>query len=202
MGISMLTSLLLLMSEWSGPMSACADAAPLTEFWVASNVKTEPERTLLATLQGVVNKERFRLWIKAGGMYDRILKELSNGATIHELAGAWEALDAFKSDVAGMVLFEAKDDSINVATSLCGPLKAVAVEATLEQKANAAGLKVLADVRGWDQQRAWRAYRGFCHVGWRQPLLRRRELHRREGLLWQPASRYVQHDLGAGAAHG
>jgi hypothetical protein len=47
----------------------------------------------------------------------------------------------------------AKDMSLNIAISLCAPLKAVAVEEAMQDRARAAGLKMIADAR--DKDHAW-----------------------------------------------
>lgn len=150
---------LVLLTTWSFPLTAADDTGRAEEFWVASMGRNPAERTLLATLQGLVNKQRFRLWIRGGGMNALVHDGLAKGAKVHELASAWEALDAFKADVQGMVVFTGRTPSINIATSLCGPLLAVAVEESLLERAKAKGLTQLADARTMDQLQAWRAYR-------------------------------------------
>lgn len=77
--------------------------------------------------------------------------------------GAWALVHELQTRgaVSGYVLYHAngwggrgaystqppRDLSLNFATSLCGPLKAVAVEERQQQQADAAGLKMLADAR-------------------------------------------------------
>ncbi len=72
---------------------------------------------------------------------------------------AWELLNRMASDgrVRGYVLYrrdstpESKpptDYSMNLAVSMCAPLRAVAIEQSLESKAKDTGLKELADARG------------------------------------------------------
>lgn len=150
---------ILLVIAWSYPLTAADDAGRVDGFRVASMGRSAPERTLLATLQGLVNKSRFRLWIRGGGMNAHVYEELARGAKVHELASVWEALDTFKADVQGMVVFTARTPSVNIATSLCGPLQAVAVEESLLDQARARGLTQLADARGMDQLQVWRDHR-------------------------------------------
>jgi len=54
------------------------------------------------------------------------------------------------------------DPSANVATSLAGLWEAVAVEETLEETVRGLGLPQLADVRGWDEARAFREFGDRC----------------------------------------
>ena len=70
----------------------------------------------------------------------------------------WPLVAAFRDQVQGAVLFDLGTDSINVATSLCGPMQAVAVDASLQEEAEAAGMPILADVRGYDEVRAFEEY--------------------------------------------
>jgi hypothetical protein len=139
--------------------AAAAVEERIAEFSVVSLSASAPERTLLATLQGLANRERFRLWIRTAGLGAHVLDELAVGATVHELGSVWDALRAFRDDVDGFVVFDAGTLGIDIATSLCGPLRAVAVERSLVARAEAAGLKQLADARGMDQLAVWDRYR-------------------------------------------
>lgn len=58
-----------------------------------------------------------------------ILNELRAEKTnIIPVDSAWELLKLFRSHVQGMVVFKFGTPSINVTSSLCGPLQCVAVE--------------------------------------------------------------------------
>lgn len=152
--LTSLSLLVLLVLLQSG--SPAADER--TELWTASLGATPAERTLLATVQGLANRQRCRLWIRSGGLDAHLLAELASEATIHPLADVWTAVDAFKDDIAGMVVYSAKDLSLTTATSLCGVLGAVAVEEALLPSAAAHGLRLIKDARGLDQLQVWAEY--------------------------------------------
>jgi len=69
--------------------------------------------------------------------------------------------------VLGAVVSDLRTDSINVATSLCGPMQAVAVDRSLLAAAEGAGLPVLADVRRHEDHSPYNAKDGrlFWHDG-------------------------------------
>ncbi len=109
---------------------------------------TPAEQALLASLQGLVNRDRARLWIDDGGMNGLIFSELRAwGVEIRWLESVWDALDHFRADVAGGILCSAADESLNVATSLAGLEGAVVVDASLSDRFRGFGRPVLEDVR-------------------------------------------------------
>lgn len=118
------------------------------------------EQTLAVTLQGLTAGGASAIWIKDGGMNALILKDLRQaGVTIREVTSAWELLATFREQVKGAIVYKLETDSINVATSLCGPFQAVAVDESILEKAQAEGLTVLLDVRDYDEMRAFAEYK-------------------------------------------
>ena len=119
----------------------------LTTLWVVDpDALSPPEQTLVLTLQGLVADNPSAIWVKEPGMNALILEDLRReGVALREASSVGDLLATFAADVEGMVLYELETDSINVATSLCGPLRAVAVDNSLRDTAEAAGLPVLAD---------------------------------------------------------
>ncbi len=130
------------------------------EIWVLPHPDMSPaEQALALTLQGLVNRTRPRLWMQAGGMSAVVLDELRReGWRVRNEPNVWNALHRFRPSVKGMIVYKAGTPSLNVATSLCGPMSAVAVEESLVERALEAGLKVRADVRGWDDRQAFGRY--------------------------------------------
>lgn len=157
-----------------GAASGVAMGADVDELWLYRLHKTSPaERTLVVTLQGLVAKDRPRIWVEYGGMYARILDELrAEGTRVHEGMSAWELLAKFRRHVKGMIVYKGGTDSINVATSLCGPRRAVAVEESILERAKAEGLRVLFDARGYDEVRA---FEEFSHLFDRGVMLEQAE---------------------------
>jgi len=153
---------------WVGGGVAMAGA--LEDLWVINVGKSSAaERTLAVTLQGLVSKDReFRqgIWVAGGGMYALVLEELrAEGTKIHKVDSAWKLLARFRDRVKGVVVYKLGTDSLNVATSLCGPKRAVAVDESILGKARAQGLSVLLDVRGYDEARAYEEFKNLFARG-------------------------------------
>lgn len=152
--------------------AAAAPAQPLEplppEVWrinrAALGNLPEPEahQTMIVTLQGLVNREgQPLLWYRHCcdpgnyAMAARILEEFEDeGVTIRQQNNPWTLVTQFIDLVDGYVLYQRGNDSINVATSLCGPLNAIAVTPELEADAQAAGLSMLMDVRTMTEAQA------------------------------------------------
>jgi hypothetical protein len=139
----------------------------LKTLWVVDLETLSPaEQTLVVTLQGLVADGESAIWIKDGGMNALILEDLRDeGVSIQEVASVWDLLAITGEAVEGVVLYDLQDagghqeyDSLNVATSLCGPMRAVAVDASLLEATQAVGLELLADVRGMDEVEAFETY--------------------------------------------
>ena len=125
--------------------------------WVVSRASLSlAEQVLVQTLQGVLAKNRPALWLDGAG-WQGFADDLvaRHGVTFHAApdGGVAALLGAFRPALAGYVLFDLNQPSEAVAASLAGPWKAVAVEASLEPVAKAAGLPLLLDARGRDP--AW-----------------------------------------------
>jgi hypothetical protein len=126
-----------------------------------------PAETALAiTLQGVVNASGPRLWLATDGMGARVLADLQRtGTRVEEARSPWELLPRFRQRVKGAILCRLGGASLNVATALCGPLGGVALDESLLERARAAGLAVLEDVRGQDAASLFRSRRALFARG-------------------------------------
>ncbi len=142
------------------PIPVTFPPSGLETLWVVDpDALSSAEQTLVLTLQGLVADGSSAIWIKDVGMNALILADLKEeGINIREAGSVWDLLDEFREAVAGSVLYDLGTDSINVATSLCGPLRAVAIDTSLQDQAKAAGLAVLADARGMDEVEAFDTY--------------------------------------------
>jgi len=148
-----------------GATSAPA-AARVPDLWVIDIAPASPAEQMLAlTLQGLANRRGPRVWIKTDGMSALILDQLAReGTRLHAVADAWALYRLFHDEVAGAIVYQIGTDSVNVATSLCGPKQAVAVDESLLGSAAAAGLKVVFDARGYDELRAYAEFKAvFTH---------------------------------------
>ena len=119
----------------------------------------DAQKTLIATLQGqVARSSGEQIYITQSGSIGAFGTHLQSRYQLPAvtLTDPWAVFARFQSRVSGYVLYDraANSNSLNAATSLCGPLRAVAVDASLEATVRATGLtNLLADVRGRDE--AW-----------------------------------------------
>ncbi|HHE72306.1 MAG TPA: hypothetical protein ENL34_08520, partial [Chloroflexi bacterium] len=128
---------------------------------------SKAEQTLVLTLQGLVASGPSVIWVAEEGVLNTILLEQlrDEGISVQEAPPLSELLRTFRGQIEGAVLYELGTDSINVATSLCGPLKAVAVDASLQPWVEELGLPILMDVRGRDEMWALHHYQELFHPG-------------------------------------
>ena len=122
-----------------------------------SYVNTDGLRMLMASLQGLVARQSPTQFVVSGGTYSTWRDHLRDrfGVPTTSVTDPWVLVDRFKGMVAGYVLFDlAASNSLNAATSLTGPLRAVAVDRALESSVRARGItNLLADVSARDE--AW-----------------------------------------------
>jgi hypothetical protein len=128
-----------------------------------NNLSAE-QKVLVATLQGLVAKTSSdQIYIDEGGPSTVWVNYLNSkyGITLTNYA-TWPALvDHFKSKISGYVLYNraTNERSLTAATSLCGPLNAIAVDKSLETPLIAAGITTRkADVRTRDEKWVYSNY--------------------------------------------
>jgi len=130
---------------------------------------TNQESILLQTLQGIVAQRKPELYFdfgldSMGWVYDIQKKYGIDYTFVDSIRGStpmveW-CLDNWADDVNGYVLYDYSDkDSITAATCMAGPLKAVAVDISLESRVQALGFSKLLDVRGLDDEWVYNNYR-------------------------------------------
>jgi len=137
-----------------------ARAAKVPDLWVLPEEGLSPaEQALASTLQGVANQRSPQVWLGTGGMSAVILAQLrAEGTRVHTVSSVWDLVKQFRGSIKGAEVFEVGTPSLNVAASLCGLDSAVAVDASLLDKAKAEGLPVIHDARGEDSAHAWATY--------------------------------------------
>ena len=141
--------------------SAAKQADLPAELWALVHGALKPAEVVLAqTLQGLTGKRRPAIWLRSDGMHRVIEEQLRReGVVFHDAPDVWALLQRFRPAVKGMIVYKLGTPSLNVATSLCGPLGAVAVDESLRARAEAEGLVLLADVRGMDEREAFAKHR-------------------------------------------
>lgn len=120
---------------------------------------------MISTLQGIVARRStsqiFIVGSAAGyNVWPNYLKS-TYGVSLATNSNPWSVLEQFKNFADGYVLYDAaaNSNSLNVATSLCGPLNAIAVDSTIEATARSHGVtNRLLDVRTRDEAWAWTNY--------------------------------------------
>jgi hypothetical protein len=128
---------------------------PTTLYVIGISDMSSPERTMIATLQGIIaDHSDEQIWIRqdAGG-YNTWLQDLvdNHGVTRIDTTDPWFLLDHFASSLDGYILYQNGDGSINSATSLAGQESAVVVETSIESQVIAQGLSLVLDLRGVDE---------------------------------------------------
>jgi hypothetical protein len=115
------------------------------------------ERVMIATLQGIAANaggEQIYIHPEAGG-YETWLQDLQDtyGVGRIDVVDPWWLVSHFQPQLAGYLLYQAGNDSVNAATSLAGLERAIVVEASIEAQAIAQGLSRVLDMRNLDE--AW-----------------------------------------------
>ena len=144
-----------------------------TLFVIENGAMNDAERMMILTLAGIVAQEKPRIFVRIGGGYDIWLDDLEYeyGLFIDDAFrnDPWGLLAHFKGALqdSAFVLYNLGESSTNVAVSLAGVWRAVAVDESSADQAQAAGLRQKMDVRGKDEQ--W-CFENYCSVfeyeGW------------------------------------
>ena len=110
----------------------------------------------IETLQGVLAQTKPQIYRLRSGGYGIWMEDLRNnyGVTLDytyqsDFSGL---LDHFKNDISGYILCNSDDPSVNVAISMCGIKKAVAVTPEDEHVLKSLNLPEIKDVRGLDEK--------------------------------------------------
>jgi hypothetical protein len=125
---------------------------------------TSSERTMIATLQGLVNSHSSSQIYTLNSSqpdYQIWLDDLKNryGISYESVSEPWRLLDIFKDYIDGYVLYNnksLKDPSINNACSLASLNNCIAVDETIQSKVRVYGItKIKGDCRNTDEKWAY-----------------------------------------------
>jgi hypothetical protein len=138
---------------------------PLRALDVIAKSADPSERVLVSTLQGLVARTSAeQIYIDEGGPSTVWKQNLADrhGVTLDSSRTTWQALvEHFRAHVKGYVLYDrASPRSLTAATALAGPLDAIVVDVSLEEKVKALGLTVAVDVRARDEKWVYDQYPG------------------------------------------
>lgn len=137
---------------------------PIYLYVISQNIMNSSERTMVATLQGLVNSNSplqiytlnssqpdYQIWL------DDLKKR--HGISYETITDPWRLLDIFKDYIEGYVLYNnksLKDPSINNACSLASLNNCIAVNEIIEDKVRMYGIKkIKGDCRNTDENWAF-----------------------------------------------
>jgi MYXO-CTERM domain-containing protein len=121
--------------------------------WVSADRGPDDHLVLFASLKGVVNMTQPRIFSYEGDAFAEgphtWLQSL--GLSWTEVADPWTLITKYRTEIAGVIVYDdAQPDTINLATTMAGPRKALVTSAALLPRLMGApyNLTVLEDLRG------------------------------------------------------
>lgn len=125
------------------------------------------ERVMISTLQGILAKSSSKqiFMDEPGPPWKSFLTE-RYGIKVTTISDPWDLLAQFATNIDGYILYDnaTNKDSINAATSLCGPYKAIAVDVSIEARVRAAGItRMIMDVRNRHEEWVYDNYRSLLN---------------------------------------
>ncbi len=139
---------------------------PVRELYVLDHDSLNPADQMLAqSIQGITSAQESGVWLSGRGIIGIIEGEFrGDGIRVRRANNVFDLVRQFKSVIAGAVVYKLGTPSVNVATSICGGMKAVAIDESLLDQAKTAGLSLLVDVRDMNEAEAYVKYRRlFSH---------------------------------------
>lgn len=135
-------------------------AARAADLWVVDPTGLSPaEQALLASLQGRLNQTEARLWVRGRSAYARVLEELRNeGWNLKTPTSLWDVVASTQQSGSRFLTCDVKTESLNVATSLAGPRRALIADVSLRDRLTALGMVEHLDVRSLTEAEAWKEF--------------------------------------------
>lgn len=137
---------------------------PTYLYVISQDTMSTSERTMIATLQGLVNSNSpFQIYTLNSKQpdYQIWLDDLKNnyGVSYEIISSPWDLLDIFKDYIDGYVLYSnnsSKDPSINNACSLASLNNSIAINEAIEDKVISHGItNIIGDCRNTDNEWAY-----------------------------------------------
>ncbi|GAA0126846.1 GxGYxYP family putative glycoside hydrolase [Clostridium sp. CTA-19] len=137
---------------------------PTTLYVISQNAMTASERTMISTLQGIVNSKcssQIYTLNSSQPDYEIWLNDLKNnyGIICKNISDPWELLNTFKDYTDGYVLYNTtstKNPSINNACSFASLNNCIAIDETLQDKVKSQGItRIKGDCRNTDKNWAY-----------------------------------------------
>lgn len=133
----------------------------LTDIYVAEHGSySQAEQMILCTLSGLAANDEKAVWINYAGQIPEwyLAQYKALGVNIHKADSIWGLLQIFRPIVKGYILYDINKANDNCATSLCGPMRAIAVDVSLAAKMQDFNLPMLADVREMNEPAVFQKY--------------------------------------------
>jgi hypothetical protein len=121
---------------------------------------------MLCTLAGLACNDEKVIWIGYRGKYrNGMLRSINRSVLIFTVPVLyWDLLATFRPIVKGYVLYDINNGTDNCATSLCGPMRAIAVDVSLAAKMQDFNLPMLADVRDMNESAVFQSIIRFSLI--------------------------------------
>ncbi len=136
---------------------------PLDHLYVIDRSRmNDAQHIMIQSLQGILAQTHPRIWVDATEGNRVFLEDLRarHGVTIETVTDPYALVSIFKSEVNGYSLYDLRESSQNVAISLAGTKKLLAVDPSIETAVQAKGLTKKMDLRGKDEPWALTNYTG------------------------------------------
>lgn len=153
-------------AEAQGADNSLLPPSGLTALWIIDPGQLTPaEQVLAQCVQGRIAGRREAIWLRGKSMYAVVEEQLRReGVAIHEVTSPWDLVKQFRDHIKGAIAYRLGTPSLNVATSLCGPMSAIALDETLLSTPESAGIKMLVDTRDMTEPEAFDKYKSlFAH---------------------------------------
>ena len=157
------------------------------------------QRVMISSLQGVVAKKSSKqIFMDEGGVPWRSFLTSRYGIPVTFQSNPALLLSQFKTNINGYILYNVttNKDSVNAATSLCGPFNAIAVDASIEASVRAVGVtNIILDVRGRNEKWVYDNYKALFNAVQAVELSEDINYHLRDYAVM--ANSFVFYDNGA-----
>ena len=119
-----------------------AAQSPLPRLWLVPPppASAPAEQALLASAQGHLNRDQPAVWIRSGGLHARVLERVGPRFVVRPVESVWALVASNRSAFTGFLTCNVTNHTLNLATSLAGPRRALVIDATLRDQALALGL--------------------------------------------------------------
>ncbi len=141
-----------------------------TLYVIEIGAMNDGELILISTMMGILAQSKPKIWINIGSAYPQWLSELENqnGLIINNDYNydVWGLFNLLKNRLENhqYILCNTNDNSLNVATSLAGIWKTVAIDSTIENQMREMDFTLKSDVCGKDEKWCFDNYWGeFNH---------------------------------------